>query len=472
MNSQTKSNMSQHLQDCILLLCLTDSEFIKMIRAIIQPKHFSSSLTADLVQCCFNYFDKFKEAPKAHFENELNAFLFRKEDNEKEYYKKYVNRILDIDSPNKQYVLSKISEFIQAREFETAALEFIDLVKQEKFDAAKNLMTKALNAGIQAQDRGVLYLDSVIPSYHKENNALEILCPTGIVELDNLIEGYKRRQLVCFLGGFKGKKTWSLIHLGREALINGLNVVHLTHEVSSEEIEQRYDMMFTSMTSRAEASDVLFKEYDKQGNEVAREYILRDTVRNLEAVTAARKKLKGKLGKLVIKKYAQNTCSIAETERFLDWLELYEGIRCDVLITDYIDIMKLPSPTSPTRDRLSEAYTEHKRIADERNILVATVSQSNRQGYRKKKMALTDLAEDIRKAAHVDLLIGLLQTDEEAENALMRIWVLANRSGPMDCGCAISQNMAVGQFVIDSWPIRHSDVFESTETDELLFEDK
>ena len=49
--------------------------------------------------------------------------------------------------------------------------------------------------------------------------------------------------------------------------------------------------------------------------------------------------------------------------------------------------------------------------------------------------------------------IYMAETDEEAESGIMRLWVLANRTGLQDRGCGISLNLQVGQFAIDSWRI-------------------
>jgi len=444
--------MSQHLQDCIVKLCIFDDSFIKIARYGIKREYFDSTVTEVIISLCYSFYDQFGVAPKDHFYEEIERKLQGRKDGE--FFIEYLEKLDSISNVNNEYVISKVSDYIKTKEFETAALKFIDLIGEKDLEQARTLMLEALKAGIHDQEKGLWYLQSKIPSYLLPNSSHDVLMSTGIDELDKQIEGYKRGRFICFLGGPKGKKTWSLVHLGKNALLTGLNVVHISHEVSKEELEQRYDMAFGSLTNKKCKSDVTYCNYNKRGEESSRKALTRDTTLNLPVVQELHNKLRGKIGQLVIKKYPPGNCSISEIDRFLNYLEIYENFTCDVLINDYIDIMKMPSDKAATRDNLNALYLHHKRIADERNILVATVSQLTRYSYRKGKLSSADFAEDFRKAANVDLAIGLVETDEEAQNNQMRIWVIVNRTGRMDCGCCISNNIEVGQFCIDSWPLQ------------------
>ena len=444
--------LPQHIQDCFVYLVIYDLDFIKAARHQVNPTHFDSDVVQDIVRLCYKYYDNFKEPINENLFLDLKNFISNINRREKELYYKYIEKINKITPPNVGYIISKISDFVKQKEFEQAADNFTDLIERKRFDDARSLMLTALKAGITKYERGLEYASTKVPTYHLKEN--EILMTTGITELDRIINGYKREEFICFLGGAKGKKTWSLVHLGKQALRSGLNVVHITHEVSAEEVEKRYDMSFGSLTSEYNQTDVTYRYYDENGLETNKNIILRDTVNNIDAVLKVRDKIKSVTGRLMIKKYPMGSCTMTMIEQYLDYLELYENFIPDVVINDYVDIMSLGgSDNIATRDKLNNAYIMHKKLADERNILVATVSQANRQAIRKETMSMKDFAEDIRKAANVDLAIALVETDEEAESGIMRLWVLANRTGLQDRGCGISLNLQVGQFAIDSWRI-------------------
>jgi hypothetical protein len=450
--------LSQHIQDHFVKLIADDSEFLRLSRSVIKQSYFQSFVTSFIVEICYRYFDNFKRAPGEHLNHELDHALKDLSREKQSLVREYLEKISAIGSPNKEYIVSQLSEFAKSVEFEQAAEQFSELVESGNYDAARSLMLNALRAGIPVHEVGIIYGQSSIPTYHLKEH--EYLMGTGIPALDQLIRGYKRKQLICFLGSAKGSKTWTLTNLARRAIIEGLNVLHISHEVSAEETEMRYDMMFGSLTSTEKPVSVEYRLYNKYGEELLEERhtSTRDTVYSLKAIKKLRKKTKRLPGKLIIKKYPMGSCSFEEIERYINYLEIYESFSPDVLINDYVDIMKLPlKDSSSTRDRLNEAYKLHKQIADERNILVATVSQVTRAAIQKANPSMKDIAEDIRKAANVDVLLALAQTEEEQEEKLMRVLVLANRSGPQNCGVGINMNLVVGQLALSSWVLTNKD---------------
>ena len=214
----------------------------------------------------------------------------------------------------------------------------------------------------------------------------------------------------------------------------------------------RYDMMFGGLVSREAYSDVEFVTTDEHGNVTDRETRNVETVRNLEAVQAGRKTIQRYGGKLLIKKYPPTVCSMGEMNRYLDALETFNGFVPDIIINDYPDIMKLPGgEKAERRDQLNDVYLQHKRIADERNILMIVVSQTNRAGLEKARISKKDFAEDIRKLANCDLVLAVGQNREMERERRMRVHVLGGRTEEDGFGCIVSQNIRLGQVVVDSW---------------------
>jgi hypothetical protein len=131
---------------------------------------------------------------------------------------------------------------------------------------------------------------------------------------------------------------------------------------------------------------------------------------------------------------------------------VFERFVPDVIVNDYPDIMRLPlAESSSTRDKINQCYIELKRIADERNLAVLVPSQTTREALDKIRLSRKDFAEDIRKLANVDLVVALAQSEALAKENRMRITVLASRSDEDRYECLVSQNIRVGQAVVDSW---------------------
>jgi len=400
------------------------------------------------VQICYDFFDLFGVAPKDHFHDELVKRLTEVPDKDKAYYAQYLSRIQALSPPTEDYVIRRISRFIQCREFESAAIQFAELVRDGEFEEAQNLMYKALRSGVERENLGCDYLFD-FSSLSRRSHA--VLVSTGVDALDKLIRGYSRSQFVCYLGGYKGKKSWALIHLAKVCVLSGLRVVYISHEMNQEQLETRFDRMYGAMTRASGKSEVVVRTRDPETGVFGKVPMVRPSVFDIGAVKRVRKVVAKFGGRLFIKKYPMGLCTTDELNRYLNYLERFEGVTPDVLINDYADIMSFKGRGSDPRHGINENYIAHKTIADERNMLVVTASQGRREAIRKKRPSQGDVAEDVRKLGNVDVMVGVCQTDEMVNEGMGSMWVVVNRDGPMDVGCSILMNLDIGQFCSASW---------------------
>ena len=459
--------ISAHIQDCFIFLCITDTKFLSIARGSIPAKHFSSEVTADIAKLCYNYFDQFGIAPENHLNDELVRFLHSASEEKRKPYLLYLQRLQEMDSPNKEYVTARINKFIQAQEFRGAAVKFVDLMKEGRFEAGKELMQKALRTGIVREEVGLRYLTNSPPTYYSEEGGVkEVVIPTGFSIIDRAIRGFLRKQLVCVFAGFKVGKTWACVHFGRQGLLYSRKVLHISHEASEEELEMRYDMMCGSLVSSEYGQDVEFEEVDDEGKITAAWEEPRDTVYDIGKIRSARTKILRFGGELIIKKYPMGTCTIGEIERYLDYLETFEHFIPDILIDDYVEKSKLPLGESEQhRNRINQAYMDRKRIADERNITVITASQITGAALEKKDVGQQQAAaEDVRKLGNIDIGLTFSQTRKQKDQNRMQVRVLVGRSQEMGFGCTVSTNLKVGQIALDCWRLRSS--VENREEDE------
>jgi len=445
--------VSQHIQDSFILLAITDVTFLRMARTSIKSSYFSSKVTEDVVNLCYAYYDQFQEAPGNHLYDELVRFTNKFDEDKKQLYHKYVKRIQQMDPPNQKYVISTFNKFVQARELEEYLIDAAPLVERGEFDSARELLQKALRSGVAQEEDGIEYPGNWPPTYHSNTGFREVICPTGIRIIDNGIKGIRRTGLTCIFAGYKVGKTWGCIQLAREALIHGRKVLEVSHEASAEEVEMRHDMMFGSLIDAEGPKEVEFIEYDNEGVKTATHTEVRGSVFDMAAVKQLRDKIRRFGGKAIIKKYPMGTCSIGEIERYLDYLETFKHFIPDLLISDYVEKMKMPK-AGEGRDRINETYINLKRIADERNIAVVTASQIKTKYLESSTISEAGApAEDARKLGNVDLGLFFGMSRTQAERNLMQAYVLVNRSGPQKFGCIVSRNLAVGQLALDCWPI-------------------
>ena len=83
------------------------------------------------------------------------------------------------------------------------------------------------------------YDEEDVGSYCTQEEHTRTLITLGVEEIDHRIQELRRGQLVAILGGYKAGKTWWMSHLGLRGLMEGLKVLHITHEMTQSETEMR-----------------------------------------------------------------------------------------------------------------------------------------------------------------------------------------------------------------------------------------
>lgn len=445
--------ISQRIQDSFLYLCITDTEFLRAAYGSIKPEHFSSVITKDMIEICFTFFGNFNKAPEQHFHDELMHTISLKDEEIKSHYIQYAQKLQEMDPPNVAYVMEKVNDFVQAREFELAIVKASKFAASDRLDLARELMYKSLKTGIEKENVGKYLIDDGLPSYMDLGASNEPLIPLGFPHIDmRLKRKLCRTDFLCVFGAYKGKKSFSLIHFGILGLLAGLKVVHITHELSLEDTEMRYLQGLGCLSKHAEVSDngITIEDFDNEGNVIRDEVIHPATIWDLERIDQIRKTAGRFNGQVLVKKYDQGSCTMNEIKRYLDYLETYEEFIPDIVINDYIEKMHIPSKNR--NDEINDMYITSKGIADERKLLMITASQVTGAALNKLKLGKGDSAEDKRKQGNIDIGIGVGQV-KDSENRMVA-WVIANRHGPEGFGCNFATNLDIGQFCVKTWPIQ------------------
>jgi hypothetical protein len=90
-------------------------------------------------------------------------------------------------------------------------------------------------------------------------------------------------------------------------------------------------------------------------------------------------------------------------------------------------------------------------MAADKNFLVVSASQGTRGSIDSYSIRQTDVSQDIRKLAHVNVMIGINQTEEEKSEQALRVNLLAHRNRRMSRGeVKILYSFETGQPVLDS----------------------
>ena len=238
-----------------------------------------------------------------------------------------------------------------------------------------------------------------------------------IDELDVRNEGQNMRtQLTCFLAATGVGKTHAARWIGRNACLDGLNVLHFQLEGSRAEVENAYS-----------ASLVLCNTFKYETG----------TIRESEIERMA-KELEDVSGKLFVRSYPKFNCQVSTLdiqEGIAEFKKKY-GIQPDVIIIDSMDLL-----TDASGRKYGENGERHKRIAvandlkdlaADENVWIVVTYQStveNQEWINDEKNVLTEYntAEAKGLARPLTHLITLNQSSNERKEHVLRINVAKSR---------------------------------------------
>lgn len=405
----------------------------------------------------YDYLDRFKKPAEDHLPDLFSDKLEGANKREAQLYADIIENIyLSKDKINKEYAMSQLETYIKRQSLRSIAVELTKALQrdtEESLAEAEQLIAKNTHTTLSLFDPGTRLSDK--KRALRFLDLAEATLPTGIPELDKRNLGPGRKELWLLIANAKRGKSWSLIHLAKMALMHRVKVVHISLEMSEERCSQRYFQAMLALSKRNEPiqttkfkKDSLGKITDFEDVRVSPSLTLDDP--------KIRQKLEQKIDRwalrafdnIIIKEFPTGQLSVQQLAAYLDNLEATEQFVPDLLIVDYPDLMKLDK--NNFRLALDEVLKDLRGLVIKRNMAGAIVSQSNRLGEKAKQVGVENVAEAYSKIAHADTVITYSQTEAEHQLGLARLHVAAARNDDDKFTVLISQNYAMGNFVIDS----------------------
>jgi len=116
-------------------------------------------------------------------------------------------------------------------------------------------------------------------------------------------------------------------------------------------------------------------------------------------------------GNLIVKEFPTSCATAFDIENWLKEIELYEKIKFDIIIIDYIGIMKdaKSSNSYDMYNKLKNISEDIRGMAMRNNWCIITASQLNRQAYNQNDVVIEHIAESSGLIHTVDCLFGIIQ---------------------------------------------------------------
>ena len=416
----SKFDFDRSFQIKILSLMKHDYDFLILAQDLISPDYFESSPLAWYFLKMRNYYMDYQATITDDvLRNELLKDCRRKRIKEDELcvYSQVFQGMLTPVNDN-SYVKNEVVTFCKHQAIKSTVLDLPSLLEANDFNAIEATMKKAFEVGAHHTDIGEqFFLTYQERIRRRETRMNKRILPTGITQLDICLGGGLRpTQLGIWMGPPNRGKSLALAHCVKRQIIAGKYVIHYSMEMATEEVGERYDSAFSRINVRQ-----LFNEESQ----------LAKTMEDMGK----------KLGnRLIIKDYPTKQASVDTIKGHLGQCRQI-GFKPDLVVIDYLDLLKPLQARTQKRDELSDITADLRGLAKTLDIPIWTATQSNRGAISLKTHTEEQVAEDLGKIAIADVVLTLNQTVEEVHEQEMRIFVAKNRNGPKYYEYPIKMNL-------------------------------
>lgn len=442
-------------ENIICLLCHND-EVGKIVAGLVDTALFEGDYRV-IAERAMAYWKKHNEAPKFHTPDLVSDILEDKRHAKARTYANILDDMLALaPHVNTDYILDQVRTFVRTQRLKEAVIrsaEKLNAKAELAVSEVEGIWSDLLRARETAFVPGMRLSDVDRFMSYFETHQTEF--ETGVKALDDAHVVPIRGGVMLFLGGTGKGKSWFLVNAGKRALLRGKKVLHISLEMSEEEVVQRYYQSLFSIAKRdVDIPDIARFVKDKYGKFSTIEF---DPVEPEFALTSGELKLElsnhlewlgTKLNNLVVKRFPTRQLTIAGLRAYIDTLEATEGFIPDEIILDYIGIMA----TDVRNHRLSlgRNLEEYRGICVERNVAGVTAHQGSKMGFMAREMNVTHVGEDWSLITTSDIALVHSATDEESEFGLGRLYVGKCRGEKDKWGVLLTQNYGIGQYCIDS----------------------
>ena len=384
-------------QSKIISSLLTDVKYTKQIVDILEVSYFDTDSNKFLVKSIKDYFIKYKSQPTM----ESIKIMVDDIDND-------VLKVAIVDSlrgawqhredPDLEFVKEKSIEFCKNQIVKGAIMQSVELLETQQYDEIKVIIDKAMTAGME-RDIGHEYITGFEERMTKQ--ARDTL-PTAWDSVNDLMDGgLGKGELGVIVAPAGIGKSWTLQAIGTHAMKCGLSVIHYTLELNAAYVGLRYDCIISGQPTG-----------------------------NLQYYKEDVQKLISKLkGNLIIKYWPTRTASVNTVSAHLQQCEL-QGIKPDLVIVDYADIMKSTQHFKEKRHEIGHVYEELRGVAGEFDVPMWTASQANRSSLEEEIIGADKVSEDYSKVMTADFVMSMSRKVEDKIANTGRFHVIKNRFGP------------------------------------------
>lgn len=474
---------------------LASQAFCSRIIPIMNYDAFTLSWIRKIVEWSVEYFNEYKKPIFTNIQTKFETEQQGLDDEEKELIAQFLEKVSEEFDRIKEYFndvyyIDKAIDFFRRQTIIATKDKLDACIETGDINSAFDYLSNVRETLNDKSKICKLYDPNELPTFFSEDGEES----KGILHIDGALGDtlgiLERGMLIAFLAPMKRGKTWILLYLAYLCMLQRLNVLYISHEMSEKEAKQRlYSIILKKSWNKKDY--IQYPKFDcvknrdgscdlpirKGGGEYGTQYYRPCSVCNAEKkeefepeifllrkegnrITPEELDRKMTAFSFMHERYFRMRCVAFGTnwptvKSTIEMLENNEDWVPDVIIEDYI---KIRSPYKFGLNNLSQIemidmnWKETKAYTTTKGYLWITGHQGTRDTVRKKTLHADDTSGFIDIVGHVNKLFGLNQTPKEKENGILRINVLANRHEDYNTEkfCTVLQNVGFGGVVLDS----------------------
>ena len=395
----------------VLALFVRDENFAKEAVHYLKPEHLSNALERNILIFAMEFLKAYGCIPAG--ETLMGQIIAdsRVPAAERLSYASGIRVAYEItDTREREFIRLKVVDFCKNQALLLLAMRTPDMLAKGEADKIKSEYSRIFSMGSVTSAQ---FIDYFAETEARETRRAALASgtiiagiSTGFPEIDKLLysKGWGKGELTVIMAPSKRGKTAFMIQSAvYSAIYAKSNVLFISLEVSEDILGDRADAMVSSTPMQ----DLLLE---------------RAKVRADVAAIAAT------AGKLYIERRPSNSMTTDQIDALVEQYQ-NKGIHLDMVVVDYIGILRLDDP----KDRfvgLGNAAKELRRIAGKYGVAMITGAQTNRDAVGKTVAGMDSIGESFAIVQDCDLLISINATDAELASGVRRIYLAASRNSP------------------------------------------
>ena len=430
---------------------IVSDRYCREILPVLNPKFLEIDYIRILSSWIKEYFLEFNEAPK---QNIIKLYRSRVTDlRDDALSDNILSLITNLDENpgnlNEGFLIDESMKYIKKRSLLCLISDMEACVSMNDVEKAEDLLTKhRIVERSGSETISVMKnLDRVIESFDSEEDVL-IKIPGAY---GSVLGDIHREDFFAFIAPFKRGKTFALMDLAVRGFLNGLKVLFVSLEMGERSVVKRFWTAISGQISK-DREDINYPRFVERngvwGVEERRINKKACTIDDIKRMSGFIKRV-ARTWDIRVLAVPSYSLKAEKLEIKMEKLAYEEDFVPDMVVVDYADIMA-PSEKNEYRQQLDSIWKRLRSLAQKWHCAVITASQTNREALYS-DADQQNVAEDIRKIAHVTSMVSINQTEDEKKKGIVRFKQLVIREESAEFRQAVClQCLDLGKMVIDS----------------------